>query len=173
MLPIPGFENRYSVTSDGQVYSHRRMDARNRIKWGIFLKQKKNLNGRLTVKLFDANLKEHHIMVHRLVGKVFLGVKDRSPIDHIDGNPHNNRLENLRACTASQNQGNRKISSNNTSGFKGVCFQKKIGKWQASCRINGTRKHGWFETKEGAARFYDSVAIEAHGEFAKLNFPRG
>jgi hypothetical protein len=73
----------------------------------------------------------------------------------------------------SQNQGNRKIAKNNTSGFKGVCWQSRIKKWQVSCRVKGRRFHDWFSSKEEAAKAYDKMAIIAHGDFAKLNFPNG
>ena len=65
------------------------------------------------------------------------------------------------------------MAKNNTSGYKGVCWQKVIGKWQMSCRIAGERVHAWYDSKEEAARAYDAVAIKAYGEFARLNFPNG
>ena len=88
-------------------------------------------------------------------------------IDHINGNPADNRIENLRAASLSQNQFNRKKSSTSTTGCKNVFFNKKDKKWVVKIRVNGTRKHlGTFSNLELA----DLVATEArdlyHKEFA-------
>jgi len=103
----------------------------------------------------------------------YLGTKIGDIVDHADGDQSNNRVDNLRTCTASENQGNRKKGKDNTSGYKGVCWQKNMSKWQMSCRINGTRVYAWFADKIDAAKAYDKVAIAAHGSFARLNFPNG
>lgn len=56
-------------------------------------------------------------------------------IDHIDRDPSNNRLSNLRAATRSQNARNKKIGRANTSGATGVTWHKRIGKWQAQIEM--------------------------------------
>jgi len=92
-------------------------------------------------------------------------------IDHIDGNGLNNKIENLRECTQSQNIANSKIGKANTSGFKGVTYRKDTNKWQAAIMLNG--KHislGSYEEKEDAAKAYDNSAKKLRGEFAKTNF---
>lgn len=93
-------------------------------------------------------------------------------VDHINGDGLDNRRENLRIVTHSQNMMNRGKYRNNTSGFKGVFFHAD-GKWRAQIVVNGKTfgKYG-FTTAEEAARYYDDLAIEHHGEFAVLNFPR-
>lgn len=68
-------------------------------------------------------------------------------IDHIDGNPHNNKWDNLRNVSRSENQRNTKLRYDNTSGIAGVCYGKRDGVWIA--RI-GSRKIGAFKTKEAA-----------------------
>lgn len=91
-------------------------------------------------------------------------------VDHIDGNPHNNRRQNLRLATARQNQCNQKIRSDNTSGAKGVSWCKNRQKWQAGIYINGKRKAlGRFDTKEEAFSAYKQAALLFHGAFARLN----
>jgi hypothetical protein len=105
-----------------------------------------------------------HSMVIKLGGK--------PQVDHIDHNGLNNQKSNLRAATHSENQRNRSKEKGNTSGFKGVSFQKSTGQWQASIRIDGTLVYmGCYGTKEEAARAYDLAAKAKHGKFAKLNFP--
>lgn len=92
--------------------------------------------------------------------------------DHINGNSLDNRKENLRICTASENGCNRGPTKNNTSGYKGI-FRYGCGKkWQASIKYLGKNIHiGCFKDKKEAARAYDKKAIELHGEFAYTNFP--
>jgi hypothetical protein len=63
-------------------------------------------------------------------------------IDHINGNKVDNRLCNLRSCTASENAMNRtKLATNNTSGHTGVVWNKKLGKWTAAIRFKGESRH--------------------------------
>ncbi len=84
------------------------------------------------------------------------------------------RRANLRLATHKQNAANRGPQKNNTSGFKGVAFDKKNGThpWMAFFKLDGIRHHlGYFATPEEAARVYDAAAREAWGAFAYQNFP--
>lgn len=91
-------------------------------------------------------------------------------IDHIDGNPSNNRKSNLRICTVSENGFNRSKQKNNTSGVKGVSWDKKSQKWLAQIMSNCKQyRIGLFDTIKEASDAYDAKAIELHGEFARLN----
>ena len=108
------------------------------------------------------------IRMHRLVTNCPKGLQ----IDHINQNGLDNRKENLRICTNQQNQYNRKPSSKNISGLKGVSWIKRDKKWCAKLTIDGVVTHlGSFKTKEEAARAYDANAYHYHGEFAYRNFP--
>jgi len=90
--------------------------------------------------------------------------------DHINGNKLDNREENLRCCTNSQNAMARTRKALPKTGFVGVSLHKE-GKYQASITKEGKRKYlGLYETAEEAARVYDKAAREWHGEFAKQNF---
>ena len=92
--------------------------------------------------------------------------------DHINGDPLDNRKQNLRICTQAENVRNRRAGKNNTSGFKGVSWHKRTNSWHARIDHNKKPIHiGCFEDKEEAARAYDRKAIELHGEFAYTNFP--
>lgn len=93
-------------------------------------------------------------------------------IDHINGNGLDNRRENLRIITTGQNTTWRAIQRNNTSGFRGVSWNKSKKRWDAKIKVNGKAMHlGRFTNKEDAARAYDKAAREHFKEFAKLNFP--
>ena len=72
---------------------------------------------------------------HRLIFLFFNGYVPEY-IDHIDGNRSNNKIENLRECTWSQNQQNSKLRTNNTSGIKGLSYVKRSNKWLARISLN-------------------------------------
>ena len=91
-------------------------------------------------------------------------------IDHIDGNSLNNQKNNLRICTQSQNLSNQKIGKSNTSGYKGVSYNKGHGKYHSRIKFNKKSIHlGCFVNLKDAARAYNAAAIKYHGEFANLN----
>jgi len=88
--------------------------------------------------------------------------------DHKDRNGLNNRRSNLRDATVSQNAMNRRRQANNSSGFKGVSFHKRIGLYQARISAHRTRTHlGYFETPQMAHAAYLAAAKEIHGEFGR------
>jgi len=92
-------------------------------------------------------------------------------VDHRDHNGLNNRKINLRRCNNSQNSMNR-VVTNGTSGYKGVCWNKKTKKWQAYIKKNSNQIHlGQFFCLIKAAKAYDQKAIELFGEYANPNFP--
>lgn len=109
-------------------------------------------------------------LVHRIVYEMHFGqIPDGMQIDHIDGDKLNNRIENLRLATHSQNQHNRGAYSSNTSGMKGVYWHKSHEKWSSAIRIDGALKHlGLFDTKELAHIAYCEAAKRLHGEFARF-----
>lgn len=87
--------------------------------------------------------------------------------DHIDGDTLNNRRRNLRDSTPSQNQANRKLQKNNTTGFKGVCKISGKDKWVAYIRVKGKVINlGTFKTPEEAHEAYMKAALFYFGEFA-------
>lgn len=108
-----------------------------------------------------------NLYLHRYI----LG-EPKSAIDHIDGNGLNNTRKNLRLCSGQQNNWNKGIQRNNTSGFKGVSRGKSKSKpWIAT--ISRERKIyylGSFATREDAARAYDKAVAVERGEFARTNF---
>lgn len=113
------------------------------------------------------NNKRSTILMHRVI----MGAPDNVFVDHINHNTLDNRRSNLRICTNSENQHNRVRSINNTSGYKGVTWNKKTQKWLSRVHLNGIcHVLGSFDDIKDAARAYDKFAKESFGEFALLNF---
>lgn len=105
--------------------------------------------------------------IHRLIFLMHYGYLPKF-IDHIDNNKANNRIENLREVTRSEDQHNRKLGKDNTSGHKNVAWHKNSQKWRVCIRVYPKTVHiGCFDDLELA----DLVAQEArhkyHKEFAR------
>jgi hypothetical protein len=87
-------------------------------------------------------------------------------LDHANGDRADNRISNLRSATPSQNNANRRRARNNISGFKGVWFRQRTGKWQAEIRKDGKSRHlGLFPTAADAHAAYCAAAREIHGAY--------
>lgn len=117
-------------------------------------------------KYVRANFDGKEISMHRFI----LGVSGYLFIDHINGNGLDNRKENLRFCTQTQNQHNRGASSASKTGYKGVFWSKANKRYIASITANKKQHHlGSFTCKHKAALAYNKKARELHGEFAFQN----
>lgn len=92
-------------------------------------------------------------------------------VDHINGDTLDNRRENLRCCTHSENARNRGPKQGTLAGLKGV--DRSGRNWRARIWADGkSRMLGMFATPQEAAAAYDKAARDLHGEFARLNFPQ-
>lgn len=108
-----------------------------------------------------------------LMHKEILGIVGDLDVDHRDRDGLNNRRENLRVATRSQNNANAAKRFRATSSrFKGVYWHRGARKWQAHINAEGERVHlGLYLDEEQAALAYDKAAKELFGEFARLNLP--
>ncbi len=112
--------------------------------------------------------KTRHVLLHRLL----MGLKkgDGMEVDFINGDKLDCWRSNLRVCTPGENKQNRPAQSNNTSGYKGVTWDKPKGRWRAQIMANGTRHFlGLFTDVEEAAAAYAEAAERLHGGFANTN----
>jgi ribosomal protein S19 len=106
------------------------------------------------------------------MARLIMGNPSGLMVDHIDCNPLNNQKNNLRICTNSQNQWNRK-NTYGKSKYIGVSISVFSGKTYYRVNICGNKKKyylGMYLDEEYAARVYDTKSKELHGEFATLNF---
>ena len=131
---------------------------------GIFLKNGINVgcsdkDGYLVIKVKDKNYK-----AHRLAFLYITGNFPENTVDHINGIKNDNRWINLRKATMSENKQNIKAPQrNNTTGYLGVSYHKKIGKFRAGIKINGIAKHlGYFENAKDAYNIYLAYKRNIH-----------
>ena len=110
--------------------------------------------------------------VHQIVFLMHNGYMPKC-VDHADGNVKNNSPENLREASVSQNMFNTKINTKNTSGFKGVHFNKQKQKWQAKLLVRGKQIARVFESFEDAVDFMGLFRELVHGEFANHGKHKG
>lgn len=121
-------------------------------------------NGYAMARIKGTNKK---ILLHRLI----LNAPNGRMIDHINHNVLDNRKENLRFCSVTENARNSKLCSKNTSGYKGVSWRANRNRWLAEIRIDGALKRlGHFIDKKEAAVAYNLAAQKYFGEFAYLNY---
>jgi len=147
----------YSVSSFGRI---------NNNNTGKLLKECENTRGYLQVYLCKNGEKKKHL-VHRLIAYAFIpNPESKEMVDHHDGNPANNSLENLRWATHGENMRNQRLSSGNTSGVKGVSWYKLRSKWRAQIKIDGKTIHlGLFDSLEEATTVRQAKAAELFGVF--------
>ena len=157
--PISGFED-YGISEDGDVYSYR---------------LKRFLKTFLNQGYYKVNLtkdeKRYQKLLHRLIADTYIpNPENLLFVDHIDRDPRNNSIPNLRWVTNQQNNMNSTKRNNTSSQYKGVCWNKQAKKWQSRIKIDGQSIYlGLFNSEEEAARKYDQKAIELFGEFASIN----
>ncbi|MDD3267103.1 MAG: AP2 domain-containing protein [Burkholderiales bacterium] len=112
--------------------------------------------------------KQYSNYMHRLI----MNAQKGELVDHINHDTLDNRRCNLRICTHKENCRNKIVPSNNTSGYKGVSWNKRLNKWRCDIKLDNSRiLLGYFDTIIEAAYAYDEAAIYNFGEFAYLNFP--
>ena len=105
--------------------------------------------------------------------KLIIYTKSRSKLrgirpEEIDGDGLNNSRANLRAATVSENQHNRRLDFDSTSGLKGAHFDKSRGKWLARIKVNGTSIYlGLYSSAEEAHTAYCAASAKYHGEFGR------
>jgi hypothetical protein len=122
--------------------------------------------GRVTPRGYlRLKFKQTRVDAHRVAFALHNGHWPTPCCDHINGNPSDNRAANLRECTRSSNQHNRKINRNNTSGVKGVYRMRNS--WLAQVSVRRKVHTKCFRHLEDAAAWAKHMREQLHGEFAR------
>jgi hypothetical protein len=126
-------------------------------------------------RVYRKGTKSYMIYMHIEIMEHILNrpLKKDEEVDHKNNDGLDNRSENLRIATHSQNLYNQRIrSTKKTSQYKGVCWDKERNKWSAQINMNKKQIHiGRFESERDAAIAYDTLLKTIAGTFARLNFP--
>lgn len=150
----------YEYKDGNLVY---RIRTSNRVNIGDVVGSKKKDSGYV-----EMYFNKKKVRAHRLIWIYHNGdIPDKFQIDHINCIRHDNRIENLRLVTSTQNSYNRPKSRRSTSGYKGVSWNIGAKKWESKIQIDGILKHlGLFITKELAYDAYCKAAKQIQGDYA-------
>lgn len=124
---------------------------------------KPKLGGRIAVKVDKS-----YFYAHRIVWALHNGdAPEGMFVDHINNDPTDNRITNLRLATRGQNTANSRLQQRSTTKFKGVTFHKRVGRYMAQIKSedSGYRYLGYYDTPEEAHEAYTAAAKIIHGEF--------
>lgn len=128
-----------------------------KVKW--YLRSGRSL---YAARMIHADGKRKIVYMHRMLMKPM----NKQVVDHRNGNGLDNRRENLRLCTQSENQRNARLRRDNSVGLKGVA--RYSGKFRARIVVNGTQIYlGLFSTPEEAHEVYRHAAVAEYGDFAR------
>ena len=142
-MEVNGFEN-YLIYPSGKVYSK---------KSKRYLNPYCNSHGYLNVNLYKDGKKKIY-KIHRLVGLYYIPNPDNKIcLDHIDRNRKNNKLNNLRWATYSENNQNTGVRKDNTSGIKNISYHKTNDRYDYRKMIRSVKHHKVFRTLEEAIQY--------------------
>lgn len=112
-------------------------------------------HGYVVTKINNKNTYMHNLLIGEYL------------VDHKNNNRVDNRRCNLRKCTSQENNRNRSLAKNNTSGIIGVSWKQKLNKWRAYIVIDGKQKHlGNYSNKIDAIKARLKAEVEWFGEYA-------
>lgn len=126
---------------------------------------KRYKNGTYFISATEESGKSKFFALHRIILNAPRGMQ----VDHINGNTLDNRKENLRICTPDQNQQNRKMRKDCSSGSKGVYYNKKTDRYESRIAANKKRLFlGSFKTKDEAEQAYVKASRSLYGSFSRV-----
>ena len=122
--------------------------------------------GQIIDKYEKIKLNKKYYLTHRLIYIWhFNDLTETHEVDHIDNNPSNNDISNLRLANRKENISNTVLSSKNKSGIKGVSFDSSRGKWMAQIKHGDTKISKRFNDIKDAESFIKALRVSLHGDF--------
>ncbi len=163
-------ENRYEIQNDYVVGFTRKgepfyfdIEFLERVKPYCWYKAN---NGYIETRVRYSRNNARIILLHRLI----TDTPDGFVVDHINHKPEDNRLCNLRVVSRSENNVNKVIRSNNSSGFTGVSWNRQVNKWNAYIKYKGQKNNlGYYERKEAAIAARKAAEEKYFGQFSYSN----
>jgi len=142
-MEIVGYEN-YLIYEDGKVQNK---------KTKRYLKSRTNQHGYKIVDLYKDGQRKT-CKIHRLIAEHYIAnPENKREVDHINRDKTDNRIENLRWVTPSENNQNKGKSKNNKSGHKNICYDEKIKRYRYYKMIRGKNHLKYFKTLEEAIEY--------------------
>ena len=152
-MEIVGYEN-YLIYEDGKVQNK---------KTKRYLSTCDN-NGYLQVGLYQ-NGRHKNYKIHRLIAEHYIPNPDnRKEVDHINRNKKDNRIENLRWVTRSENNLNTTVQKDNALGIKNICYDKTYDRYDYKKTIMGQRHRKTFKTIEEAIAYKEEYELSLDNE---------
>lgn len=166
---LPGFEGFYKVSNWGRLKSFKRDKVNGKIKKLNFtVCLKANDNNRINIYYHVwQNNKPYFFLVNRKIYEIFnkTKIKKGYEVDHIDRNPLNNHISNLRELTSSENKRNTNKYKNCSSKYRGVSFNKNTQKWECNVYLPNIKLYqGLYINEEDAGRKYNEVIMKYNEE---------
>lgn len=172
----------YDAVSGNLIWKSRKLDLFQSVRsWKMWnTRYADTIAGRKAYRLSDGKPMAINLrfmgkgyMVHRIIWEMHYGpIPHGMLIDHINGNPFDNRITNLRLATSSNNNCNRAAKNGCTSKFKGVYWNKKDSRWMARIKTNKKCLYlGSFILEEEAYAAYCAASKIYHGEFGRNENP--
>lgn len=128
-----------------------------------------HFDGHYARRSFRRGGRKTNLRMHRVVASQMMLSRTKD-VDHRNKNKLDYRRRNLRSATEQQQVGNQSLRSTNTSGYRGVVWDKERSKWRAQIKVKGKYELiDRFKSKREAARAYNKRALEVFGKFATLN----
>jgi hypothetical protein len=116
-------------------------------------------------KYWQMMVRKKKARTHRVIFAIVHGYIPKY-IDHIDGNTLNNKIENLRECTQSENSTNSKIRTDNSTGIKGLGFHKSTNRWRGRIKKEGKLHYLQSVNKGKVISWLKKTRLKLHGEYA-------
>jgi len=117
-------------------------------------------------KYYKVRYKGKAFRVHRIIWQLFYGTTE-SMIDHKDGDTTNNRIENLREATHTENMRNSKTKESNKTGVKGLDWDENNKVWRGRIRFEGKRFSKRGKNKQEIVGWLEDIRNKLHGDFAR------